>query len=348
MSDWTAEVRVGTPADDEQRDAFVREHPQGTFFHQSAWERAVEDVFGHQNRDLLAFRGDELVGVLPLMKTPGFLTGSHLLSVPYAVYGGALGKTEDDCQALLESAVQMAERIGVGRLELRYLHDPGPELPGTQLYWTFIRELPENEEDVLKRMPKKARAEARKARTKHGLELSEGRWYVDDLYRLFVKNKHGLGSPALPARFFQALVDHHPDDLHVHLVRRGRHPLAAVMSFTFNDTLVAYYSGTEPGADRSYSASNFMYLALQEWGVRNGYRWFDFGRSRKDAGAFQFKKNQGFEPAPLHYRYHLVRDRGLPRFNPSNPKTAILRETWTRLPVWMVRRMSDPLSRYLS
>ena len=67
-------------------------------------------------------------------------------------------------------------------------------------------------------------------------------------------------------------------------------------AFRFRDTLVAYYSGTVPGADRTYSASNFMYAALQQWAVRQGLKAFDFGRSRRDAGAFRFKVHQGFEP----------------------------------------------------
>ena len=90
-----------------------------------------------------------------------------------------------------------------------------------------------------------------------------------------------------------------------------------------------------------------MYMSLQEWSVAGGYRIFDFGRSRKDSGAFRFKQNQGFEPRDLNYRFLLVRDGGLPSLNPSNPKTRVLRETWSRLPLWLTRRLSSRASRYL-
>ena len=75
------------------------------------------------------------------------------------------------------------------------------------------------------------------------------------------------------------------------------------------DTLIAYYAGTQPGADRTVSASNFMYMALQEWAVERGFRRFDFCRSRVGSGAFDFKRHQGFEPTQLHYCYHLARSR---------------------------------------
>jgi hypothetical protein len=133
----------------------------------------------------------------------------------------------------------------------------------------------------------------------------------------------------------------------VHLVHRGKEPLAAVMSFLYGDTLLAYYSGTAADADRSYSASNFMYMALQEWSAARGFKHFDFGRSRRDSGAFSFKENQGFEARALHYRIALVRDRALPSFNPSNPKTKILRDTWRRLPPWLATRLSDRVARYV-
>lgn len=341
------EVRAAEPGDVASWDAFVRAHPRSTFFHQDGWCRVVERVFRHERTDLAAWRGGELVGVLPLMKSPGLLGGANLISSPYAVYGGALGADAEADQALLSAAVRLADTMRVGHLELRYRDDPGPDLVGSDLYWTFIRELPERPEEVLARMPKKARADARKARDVHGLSMSHGIWYVDDLYRFFLTNKHGLGSPGMPPGYFRALADQFEESVMVHLVRREREPLAAVMSFAWGDTLTAYYSGTTEGADRNYKASNFMYMALQEWAVEQGFRQFDFGRSRRDAGAFQFKKHQGFEPRPLQYRYHLVQDRRIPSFTPSNPKTALLREAWKRVPSSLVPVLSARIARYL-
>jgi hypothetical protein len=119
------------------------------------------------------------------------------------------------------------------------------------------------------------------------------------------------------------------------------------MSFAFGRTLIAYYAGTQPWADRAVSASNFMYLALQEWAVEQGFRVFDFCRSRVRSGAYEFKRHQGFEPVPLHYRYHLVRRGQLPNFTPSNPRTALLRAAWSKLPLWLARSLSGRLARYL-
>ena len=340
-------IERGVTTDDDARDAFVSAHPRGTFFHLSGWRRAVESVHGHVPFDLIARRDDEVVGVLPMMRCRSLRGRRNLVSMPYAVYGGPLGSDVTVETALREEGEKLARSLRVGRMELRCREDPGWDLPGSDLYWTFMRDLPATEEEVLAGMPKKARAEARKGRKKFGLELGEGEWYLDDLVRLFLRNKHVLGSPSLPLVHFRALLDEFADDTYVHIVRQNRHPLAAVMSFAFGDTLIAYYAGTEPGADRSFKVSNFMYLALQEWGVRHGFRRFDFCRSRGDSGSFAFKRHQGFEPIPLHYRYYLVRDRKTPSFTPSHARTKMLRSLWARFPLWMARRASDRFARFL-
>ncbi len=342
------EVRPTSAVEDDARDAFVRAHPAGTFFHRAGWGRAVEQTFGHERVDLLAWRADAICGVLPLMRCRGPLGASKLISMPYAVYGGPLGEDPAVEKALLDAGCERARSERARRLELRTIvAPPGCELPASDLYFTFQCELPERPEDVLGTIPKKARAEARKARERHALELVPGIWYLNDLFRMFHQNKRSLGSPGLPLEWFRALCAEFGDDVVVHLVRREREPLATVMSFRDGATLRAYYSGTVGDADRRYSASNFMYCALREWAVEHGFRRFDFGRSRQDAGAFGFKRHQGFEPQPLDYRFYLVADRELPSFSPSNPKTKLLRETWQKLPGWLALQLSSRLARYL-
>lgn len=341
------QVRLSTPEDDGLRDEFVRSQDLGTFFHLSGWGQVVEKVMKHKRSDWLAFDGDELVGVLPLSICRSLRRKRNLISVPYGVYGGPLGRDRDVEAALFRSAESQAIDMGAGRLELRCQHDPGLDLPASDLYSTFIQELPEDPEQVLKDMPKKARAEARKARNRHGLVLDEGRWYLDDMVRLFHRNKRSLGSPALPLNWFRSLMEHFGEDAVVHEVRREGEPLSAVLSFRFRDQLLAYYSGSGDTVDRQYSASNFMYMALKEWCVERGIRIFDLGRSRKGAGAHKFKINQGLVPQDLNYRFRLVTDTELPSLNPSNPKTHKLQATWRKLPLSVTALLSTPASRFL-
>lgn len=345
-------VRALTRADDAARDAVVRASTAGSIFHLAGWERAVERVFHHEPHTLGAFDGGELVGVLPLMmcRTPKFTR--HLVSMPYGVYGGPVSCASAADSALVEAAVSLADSERVGRLELRCEADPGVTgLVGSDLYAAFVQDLPDDEGEIWTRMPKRARAEVRKTIERNGLSISEGPWYADDLYELFHRSKKHLGSPALPRAWYRALIEELGAGVLVHVARASTlgssQPLAATMSFVHGDKLDFYYIGVTDDGNRAFNVTNFLVTRLQELCVRRGLKRFDLGRSRVGSGPYQFKKNQGFEPRTLAYRYKLVRSRELPSFNPSNPKTEKLRETWGKLPDWTTRLLSDRLMRYL-
>lgn len=345
-----AELRIAAsgPGDDGRRDALVASHPQGTVFHLAGWGRAVERIFGHRRRDLLAWRGTELVGVLPLARVAVFPGRSHLVSVPYAVEGGPLSQDSGALNALVDEALRQAREERVGRLELRCAEDPGrTDLAPSDLYVDYRQDLPDDPERVLDRFRKDERRLVRRARDREGLEVSEGPWYVGELARSFQESKQRLGSPGLPLAWFRALQDELPGRTCVHAARKGSELLALSMSFVHGRTFHMYYIGTAPDANRRYFVTSFLIAHLMERAVEQGLCVYDLGRSRQDSGAAAFKRNQGFEPRPLHYRYGLVKSSGLPSLNPSNPRTRLLQDAWKRLPPGLATRLARPMSRRL-
>lgn len=346
-SQSTVVVESFSPSEDAARDEFVSSHPRGSFHHLSGWRKAVCEAFRHEPCDLIARREGRIVGVLPLIRCARLTGGSHLISGPYGVYGGPIAETIADEAALVEEAKALAEKLGVGRLELRCVDPIDYGLVQSDLYVTYVTEVPETPEEVLARMPKRSRAEVRKARDRHGVELSEGKHYLEDLQRMFHESKRLLGSPGLPGKWYAALDRHLGDHLVLHMASREGEPLACLMSFLFRGTIMVYYIGVAPGANATYSATNFACAGIQQWAVEKGLTHFDLGRSRRDSGASKFKKNQGLEASPLHYAYHLVKSKEKPSFNPSNPKTEVLQKTWRKLPLWCTKALSAPISRYL-
>jgi FemAB-related protein (PEP-CTERM system-associated) len=339
-------IRPLEPGDLAAIDAWVLRAPRAHFWHRPGWLRAVEKAFGHPNVSLVARRGDAIVGFLPLMACETLSLDMDLVSVPYGVYGGPAGDDPEVERLLAERAMRYAESEGAGCLELRQRDARVAELVESDLYVTFVRELPAKPDDVLLMLPRKARAAARLGRDKWGLTFDEGLWYLDDFYHLFSQNKRHLGSPPLPRRFFDMLCEELGDCVTLHIVRRGVIPIAAVMSYRFKDTLLPYYSGGLAAYEHT-QCNNYMYWKLMEWGAARGFRWFDFGRSRRDSGPYHFKRNQGFEPEPLHYAYYLVKRKARPRVNPSNPVFDVPRKVWQKLPLPVHEWLGARLSRYL-
>jgi len=83
-------VKVAGEAQRLAWDGFVARHPAATFFHQWGYRQAVETCFGHRPHYLLAERDGEVAGLLPLFELNSRLFGHSLVSLPFAVYGGAL------------------------------------------------------------------------------------------------------------------------------------------------------------------------------------------------------------------------------------------------------------------
>ncbi|MEO0481673.1 MAG: FemAB family XrtA/PEP-CTERM system-associated protein [Planctomycetota bacterium] len=341
-------VRELLPGEDARWDSFVREHPDGSFFHLTGWRRAVHETFGHEPHYLVHESGRAWQGVLPLHWVKSPFIGRHLISVPYAVYGGVLSRREDVQEALVQAASQQGRRLKAGYLELR--HDRARETEGGtphELYVTFRKRLPDAPEEVLPSIPKKARAEVRRARDRHGMTFEQSE-DVNLFFNLFSEEKRRLGTPSLPLRWFQSLMDEFGRQVVIHVVRDSEGTAqCAVMSFLFRDTVYAYYSGSRTSA-RGTGVSDFVYCKIQEWSVENGFRVFDFGRSRRDTGAAKFKKNMGFEADPLHYEFVLLKDDAkVPEFHPSNPKLETPRKLWSKLPPFVANTVGGRLSRYL-
>ncbi len=90
-----------------------------------------------------------------------------------------------------------------------------------------------------------------------------------------------------------------------------------------------------------------MYWELMRHSCERGLRVFDYGRSKQGTGPYSFKKNWGFEPAPLHYEYHLVKAREMPDISPMNPKYRLFINAWKRLPLPITRMIGPLIARNL-
>ncbi len=122
--------------------------------------------------------------------------------------------------------------------------------------------------------------------------------------------------------------------------------MAAVLNFYHGAEVLPYYGGGSSLA-RTCAGNDFMYWDVMRRAASRGYRLFDFGRSKLGTGSFAFKRNWGFEPAPLHYRYHLRPGAAIPDNNPLSPKYRMFVSLWKRLPVAVANRLGPPIVRGL-
>jgi FemAB-related protein (PEP-CTERM system-associated) len=331
-------VRRAVPRDGEAIRAFVDAHPNASPFHLPEWSAGVERGCGARGHVLLAEdRRGALAGLLPLTEVHSRLFGSAMVSAGFGVGGGILGEGVD---SLAEAAWSLARRRGCTSVELR----GGPVPHGWQrregVYANFARDLPAGDEAILQAIPRKQRAEVRRA-LGLGLDVTVGR-DLDSHYLVYAESVRNLGTPVFPRGLFEAVLAAFGEDADILTVSRDGRPLASVLSLYFQDTVFPYWGGGTAEA-RPARANDFMYYALMGHAARRGCTRFDFGRSKLGTGAFAFKKNWGFEPRPLAYAV-----RGEAReTNPLSPRYRLQVAAWKKLPLWLANRLGPPIARGL-
>jgi FemAB-related protein (PEP-CTERM system-associated) len=312
-------------------DAFVAGCGEATFFHRAGWQRLQKDVFGHDTYFLYAERDGKLEGVLPLAHVKSLLFGNALVSLPFAVYAGIASSSTQATEALELEAERLAARLGVGYLEFRNVGARHAEWPAQDLYVTFRKPILPDVDANMQGIPRKQRAMVRKG-IKNALR-GEIDGDVARFFPLYADNVHRHGTPALPRRYFEALLNEFRGEADVLTVSGpdGR-ALSSVLSFYFRDEVLPYYAGDDVGA-RDLAANDYKYWELMRRSCERGLRTFDFGRSKQGTGSFAFKKNWGFTPTPLHYEYCLYKRDAIPENNPANAKFRLMIGAWRRLPI---------------
>ena len=324
-------LRPLVPASEPAWDAFVDAMPTGTFFHRAAWRRLIAEEFGHRTFYTYAERDGAIVGVLPLVQMKTMLFGNALTSLPFCVYGGPLAADAETADALSDYAAGLLPETGASAVELRH-RDPvasdWTERP--DLYVTFRKPIVADNDANMKAIPRKQRAMVRKG-IQNGLS-SVVEYDATRLHRIYAESVRNLGTPVFSRRWFMSLMHRFRDCADIVTIVDGDTAVASVMNFYFRDEVLPYYGGGTSAA-RQVAGNDFMYWETMRRAADRGYRLFDFGRSKLGTGAMAFKKNWGFTPAPMHYRFRLAPGQSIPDNNPLNPKFALFIAAWKRLPI---------------
>lgn len=339
-----ARVRIAVDSDAGAWSHFVALHPHATVFHEWPWRGILDTVFRHEPFFLVAEREGELCGVLPLAEVRSRLFGSSIVSLPFASYCGPLASDPGTEAALVEHACALASERRVGHLEIRDLGERDRGLPRQDLYVAFMREIAADNDTNLAAIPRKQRAMVRKGQREGLVSAIED---VDSFFPLYSDNVHRHGTPGCPRRFFESIRGAFGTGCEVLIVRDAAgQALSGVLSLLYRDEVFPFYAGDVPRA-RALAANDFKYWEVMRRAADAGLRRFNYGRSKRGTGSFDFKRNWGFEPTPLSYHYHLVGRDSVPENNPLNPRYRHLIETWRRMPRWLVELIGPHVVRAL-
>ena len=349
MTDQTVTEGAKLSIEDWQKwDTYVKRHPYGSAFHLSQWQRVIQTSFNHRPMHLVSRdRTGNITGLLPMFLVRSRIFGRMLISTPQAAYGGILADDESISKDLLARAQKIAQAENVEFLELRNFRNSieNPGLLSKDLYVTFRQKLDPDPEKNFLSIPRKTRAECREG-IKNGLEFKVNEIGVDEFYQVYSRSVRDLGTPVFSKKLFANGLREFGDDCRIFSVHWQGKLVSAVWTLFYKDEVVPYYGGSLREYNR-LAVNNFMYWMLIKYGCENGYKIYDFGRSKKGTGSFDFKKRWGQEMTDLPYQYFLVRKKSLPDTSPLNPKFSLSINIWRKLPLPIANTLGPLIANHL-
>jgi len=332
---------AGQPA---EWDEFVRSQAGATHYHLFGWQRVIQKTFGHECLYLAARKEDgTLDAVLPLVRVRSRVFGHFLVSMPFLNYGGPLG-SDAGVQALVQHAVHMARSSRAKLLELRSAIPLQVPLPVSHRKLTVVLDLPQRAEDLWKSLSGNMRNKVRKPQ-KEGVKVRFGLDQMPTFWQIFAHHMRDLGTPTLPAAFFEAVSDEFGETVRFACAYDGARAIACGCGFlgerdfelTWSSALTAY---------RDLRANFLLHWSFMEEAVRSGVPRFNFGRSTPGSGTHEFKRQWGSRDEPLWW-YQFAPDGEATTPSPSDPAYAWGPRLWKRLPLLIANRLGPRLVRYL-
>lgn len=298
-----------TERDDPRLTDFLKSTVGATIYHTPEWRNAVTSTYPYKPHYLARVEGGQIQAVLPLMLVRSWLTGTRLVSLPFANVSGPLGSRE--CFGpLLEEAIGLSERAGAKTLELRTQADlndvEDDRFCRVSYFVTSIVPLDSDPDVVWKRLKGDVRTKVRQAARK-GIEVRETSADEDlkHFYDLFVEGRLKHGVPPQPYRFFHNLWHSMKPEQRMLLIAelKGK-PVGALLNLAFGDTLCGGYIGSRLKY-RSYRINQSLNWKAVELGCQRGHSKFDFLRTAKPSASLrEFKLRWNAREVDLNFMYY--------------------------------------------
>jgi FemAB-related protein (PEP-CTERM system-associated) len=291
------------PGSGAEWDAIVDGLPDATVMHLWGWKAIVQNAYGHRTWYLAAYEGDEPRGVLPLTLVQSPLLGRALVSMPFMDYGGvAAGSHDKAALALVEAALEIA-RGERATLVLRHFGPRELPLPCSTEKVTMLLELGPTKEAQWKRLPSERRNRIRKG-TRSGLSAAVvGAEGLADFYAVFSANMRDLGSPVHSRSFFRQVLAQLADRCRIVLVQERDRAVGAGLMLLYRGMIsIPWVSSLRESFEKC--PNQVLYWEAMRWGIANGYRVLDLGRSSRDSGTFEAKRQWGATPVQLYWHYY--------------------------------------------
>jgi hypothetical protein len=287
-----------SPGEQGEWDAFVTRHPLGLVYHLSAWQKALENAFGHIRGRFLVLRdaGGQIKAGLPIYTVNSWLLKDRIVSVPYATMCDPLVSTKEEFSLLWPAIEEASRQHRSHRIEIRTRRvgtDCMPAFLTTGArYKHHYLPLGENT-DVLFRSFHQSCVRRRVEKARRADVIVEERRDEQSLrvfHALLVATRRRRLLPPMPFAFFQMM--YHclsPDHISLYLAVHAGEPVGGLLALKFKDMWTMEYNGDAD--DAAPGANQLLCWETIQRAKNSGAGNFSFGRTALDnASLLDYKK----------------------------------------------------------
>jgi CelD/BcsL family acetyltransferase involved in cellulose biosynthesis len=295
------------PLLDSRWDDLVASHPRASVFHHTGWLKALAGTYGYRPIVLTsAPPGERLSDGIAFCEVKSWITGSRLVSVPFA----------DHCEPLLNETVdcrEFTEWIRKERPQRKWKYveirpscrdmDSDSPLVASQSFWFHTLNLAPPIAQIFRNLDKSSIQRRIRRAESAGLLYESGcsETLLNDFYRLLTITRRRHRLLPQPLAWFRNLVSCLSPGVEIRVARAGSIPIAAIFSLRLRGVVVYKY-GCSNEKFHQLGGMPFLFWKLIEEARSDGAEQIDFGRTDlENGGLIRFKDQFGTTRRRLTY-----------------------------------------------
>jgi hypothetical protein len=312
---------LATAADASAYSRFLDQCPAATVYHSLPYRDLVLRSTPCEARYALAWRGEDVIGALPLMEADGPL-GTMVNSLPFFGSHGDLLTTDDRAAPALQGWFREQLR-GDGVAAATIVTNPFDDAPKADwsdaslvderiAQWTVLARENGDPIDIHSAIDGSARRNVAKALADL-VSVEVDNSAVDFLADCHRHNMAGIGGRCKPEAFFAALpITMVPErDYRIYVAKVDGKPIGALLVFLFKHFVEYIMPVTAPGNREHQPTAPIIYRAMQDAQSEGRRIWNWGGTWTSQTGVYRFKKKWAATEKRYSYRIFVRDDRVL-------------------------------------
>lgn len=336
-------VEIVSEKEEQSWDKMLEKHPFGSVFQTSYFKKVIAETFPQTKPYYLALvdQKGNMRGGMPIFLVRSWLTGTRLVSLPFAFYSDPLIQSKEEFEQLFATIMRIYKEEEASYLEIK-VRDSTMLLRKfgflTPVFYhkTYFLDLTEGLDNIWKKLHKDCIQRKIRRAEKNGIMVRRATSEDDVLsfWRLLVKTRKRLGLPPQNCSYFENIWKYlAPLQLTDFLIAEiGSEIIGGINTFKFKNTVYLGYVASKTeywplGVDQA-----LLWQAIQA-SADGGYEVFDIGKTSPFTnGLITYKKRWGAQELETPCFYYPCL-KGLSSLNNERKLThRITTFMWKKLP----------------